>query len=101
MLAAGALGTNKLLQRCRLDGGLPKVSDRLGELVRTNSEAVLAVTLPEGAIGDMTRRVAITSSIYPDADTHIETVSYGHDGDSMSRPLQPPHRRRDAGSRGR
>lgn len=84
VVAAGALGTNKLLQRCRLDGGLPNISDRLGELVRTNSEAVLAVTLPDGAIGDQTRRVAITSSIYPDAHTHIETVSYGHDGDSMS-----------------
>ena len=85
VIAAGALGTNKLLQRCRLDGGLPEISDRLGELVRTNSEAVLAVTLPEGAIGDQTKRVAITSSIYPDAHTHIETVSYGHDGDSMNR----------------
>jgi cholesterol oxidase len=83
VLAAGALGTNKLLQRCRLVGGLPNVSERLGELVRTNSEAVLAVTLPEGAIGDQTKRVAITSSIYPDAHTHIETVSYGNGGDSM------------------
>ena len=64
-LAAGALGTNKLLQRCRLHGGLPNVSDRLGELVRTNSEAILAVTLPEGAIGDMTKRVAITSLDLP------------------------------------
>lgn len=84
VVAAGALGTNKLLQNCRLVGGLPNVSPRLGELVRTNSEAVLAVTLPEGAIGDQTRRVAITSSIYPDAHTHIETVSYGNDGDAMS-----------------
>jgi cholesterol oxidase len=84
VLAAGALGTNKLLQRCRLVGGLPNVSDRLGELVRTNSEAVLTVMLPEGAIGDQTKRVAITSSIYPDANTHIETVAYGHDGDSMA-----------------
>lgn len=84
IVAAGALGTNKLLQKCRLKGGLPNISDRLGELVRTNSEAVLAVTLPEGAIGDQTRRVAITSSIYPDAHTHIETVAYGNDGDSMT-----------------
>jgi cholesterol oxidase len=83
VVAAGALGTNKLLQRCRLRGGLPRISDRLGELVRTNSEAIVTVRLPEGAIGDQTRRVAITSSIYPDASTHIETVSYGHDGDFM------------------
>jgi cholesterol oxidase len=28
--------------------------------------------------------VAITSSIYPDPDTHIEPVTYGHGGDSQS-----------------
>jgi cholesterol oxidase len=84
VLAAGALGTNKLLQRCRLGGSLPRVSSRIGELVRTNSEAILAVTVPKDYPHDLTKRVAITSSIYPDPDTHIETVTYGHDGDSMS-----------------
>jgi cholesterol oxidase len=84
IVAAGALGTNKLLQRCRLNGSLPEISPRLGELVRTNSEAILAVTVPKDYPEDLTKRVAITSSIYPDADTHIETVTYGHDGDSMS-----------------
>jgi cholesterol oxidase len=83
VVAAGALGTNALLQRCKLKGGLPGISDRLGELVRTNSESVLSVTLPRGS-EDITRRVAITSSIYPDADTHIETVVYGKAGGSMS-----------------
>lgn len=84
VVAAGALGTNKLLQRCRLGGALPRISSRLGELVRTNSESILAVTVPEDYPEDLTRRVAISGSIYPDADTHIETVSYGKDGDSMS-----------------
>jgi cholesterol oxidase len=84
IVAAGALGTNKLLQRCRLGGALPRVSNRLGELVRTNSEVILAVTVPEDYPDDLTRRVAITSSIYPDPHTHIETVSYGKDGDSMN-----------------
>jgi len=83
VLSAGALGTNKLLQRCRLVGGLPNVSARLGEVVRTNSEAVPGVLVPEDYPHDLTRRVAITSSIYPDAHTHIETVTYGHAGDSM------------------
>ena len=68
---------------CRLNGSLPKLSPRLGELVRTNSEAILAVTLPEGA-PDVTRRVAITGSIYPDPQTHIETVVYGDAGDGVS-----------------
>jgi len=85
VLAAGPLGTNKLLQRCRLEGSLPGISPRLGELVRTNSEAVLTVTVPEDYADDLIKRVAISSSIYPDPHTHIETVTYGNDGDSMHR----------------
>jgi cholesterol oxidase len=84
VVAAGPLGTNKLLQRCRLGGSLPRISSRLGELVRTNSESILAVRVPEDYPDDLTRRVAITSSIYPDPHTHIETVTYGEAGDSMS-----------------
>ena len=83
VISAGPLGTNKLLQRCRHNGSLPNVSHRLGELVRTNSEAILAVTAPDDSV-DYTKRVAISGSIYPDENTHIETVSYGHAGDSMS-----------------
>jgi cholesterol oxidase len=83
VVAAGPLGTNRLLGGAKLSGSLPRLSDRLGELVRTNSEAILAVTLPKGG-EDMTKRVAISSSVYPDPDTHIETVTYGAVGDSMS-----------------
>jgi cholesterol oxidase len=82
VVAAGALGTNRLLLRSKLNGSLPRLSDRLGELVRTNSEAILAVTLPDGG-PDLTKRVAISSSVYPDADTHIETVTYGGAGGAM------------------
>ncbi len=85
VVSAGPLGTNTLLQRCRLGGSLPRISSRLGELVRTNSEAILAVTVPEDYPDNLIKRVAITSSIYPDQNTHIETVTYGNDGDSMSR----------------
>jgi cholesterol oxidase len=85
VVAAGPLGTNKLLQRCRLEGSLPRISARLGELVRTNSESVLTVTVPKDYREDLIKRVAITSSIYPDPNTHIETVTYGNDGDSMHR----------------
>ncbi len=84
VLAAGPLGTNKLLQRCRLGGSLPRVSARLGRLVRTNSESILAVTAPADSAIDFSERVAITGSIYPDENTHIETVVYGADGDSMN-----------------
>jgi cholesterol oxidase len=85
VVSAGPLGTNKLLQRCRLNGSLGRVSARLGELVRTNSESILMVTVPEDHPEDLIERVAITSSIHPDPNTHIETVTYGDDGDSMHR----------------
>jgi cholesterol oxidase len=85
VVSAGPLGTNRLLQLCRTKGSLPRISSRLGELVRTNSESILAVTVPEDYPDDLIKRVAITSSIYPDPHTHIETVTYGDDGDSMHR----------------
>ncbi len=84
VIAAGALGTNRLLQRCKLSRSLPSISDRLGYLVRTNSESIMAVTAAKDDPCDFTKSVAITSSIYTDRDTHIEVVTYGRGGDSQS-----------------
>jgi cholesterol oxidase len=84
VVAAGALGTNRLLQRCRVNGSLPRLSDRLGYLVRTNSESIMAVMAPEGHRDDFAHSIAITSSIYVDDDTHIEVVTYGGGGDTQS-----------------
>jgi len=83
VVAAGALGTNQLLQRCRLGGSLPRLSERIGYLVRTNSEAISAVTTKDDR-HDFTKSIAITSSFYPDPDTHIENVTYGRGADSIS-----------------
>jgi cholesterol oxidase len=83
VIAAGALGTNSLLQNCRHRGSLPRLSPRLGDLVRTNSESVNAVTAPSDE-RDFAKSVAISSSIYPDPDTHVEVVTYGRNADSMS-----------------
>ena len=83
VLAAGALGTNKLLANCRHRGSLPRVSRRLGELVRTNSESINAVTAPNDE-RDFAQSVAISSSIYPDPGTHVEVVTYGRRADSIS-----------------
>jgi cholesterol oxidase len=83
VVAAGALGTNTLLQRCKARGALPRVSDRLGDLVRSNSEAITAVTTKDDRL-DFTKSIAITSSIYPSPDTHIENVTYGRGADSVS-----------------
>ncbi|MEJ2603112.1 MAG: GMC oxidoreductase [Gammaproteobacteria bacterium] len=82
VLAAGALGTNRLLANCRHRGSLPRISDRLGQLVRTNSESVLAVTLPDESRATW-NSVAISASIHVDHDTHIEVVTYGQRGDFM------------------
>jgi len=83
VMSAGALGTNLLLAKCRLGNSLPRISDRLGQLVRTNSESILAVTLPEGQARPW-NDVAISSSIHTSADTHIEFVTYGKHGDTMA-----------------
>lgn len=83
IVSAGALGTNKLLQRCRLNGSLTEISPRLGERVRTNSESVLAVTAPDDRC-DFSEAVSITSSIFPDPQTHVEPVTYGRGADAMS-----------------
>ena len=83
VVAAGALGTNRLLAGCKLRGSLPALSGRLGHLVRTNSESLLAVTLPDDRLAPW-NDVAISASIHPDPDTHIEFVTYGRHGDFMS-----------------
>ena len=83
VVAAGPLGTNQLLADCKQEGALPRLSERLGEVVRTNTESIQAVTAPDDS-RDYSRSVAITSSIYPDPDTHIEVVTYGRDADAMS-----------------
>src|SRR3954453_21668058 len=41
VLAAGTYGTQTLLHRMKAHGQLPYISDRLGELTRTNSEALV------------------------------------------------------------
>jgi cholesterol oxidase len=76
VVAAGVLGTLELLNRSRDSGGLPRVSPRLGELVRTNSQQLLAAETTKPSRG-FTEGVAITSSIHPDEFTHIEPVRYG------------------------
>ena len=84
IVAAGAVGTNRLLARCKLAGSLGRLSDRLGYLVRTNSESILTVTAPEDSPVDFTKSIAITSSLYTDANTHVEVCTYGAGADSQS-----------------
>ncbi len=77
IVAAGALGTAKLLQKVRANGRLAGMSDQLGALSRTNSESLLGVVSRRDNI-DYSEGSAITSSVFPDEHTHIEPVRYGH-----------------------
>lgn len=91
IIAAGTYGTQTLLHRMKDSGLLPRISARLGELTRTNSEALVGAQTDNrryrkrhGAQKvDFTRGVAITSSIHPDENTHIEPVRYGKGSNAM------------------
>ncbi|MEV0592040.1 GMC family oxidoreductase [Nonomuraea cavernae] len=83
VFAAGTYGTQRLLHRLRADGTLPRVSARLGTLTRTNSEALLGFERLSVDGEKLNSGVAITSSIHPDAQTHIEPVRYGDGSNAM------------------
>jgi cholesterol oxidase len=89
VLAAGALGTMRLLFRCRdVTRSLPRLSPRLGERVRTNSESILGSSA-RGTAVDYSKGVAITSIIEADEVTTVEPVRYPA-GSSMMRLLSFP-----------
>ncbi|MFI5798728.1 GMC family oxidoreductase N-terminal domain-containing protein [Streptomyces sp. NPDC051677] len=101
VLAAGTYGTQTLLHRMKAGGELPYLAARLGELTRSNSEALVASQTTDRRYCkvtgeskvDFTRGVAITSSIHPDGNTHIELVRYGKKSNSMGAlmTLQVPY----------
>jgi cholesterol oxidase len=83
VLSAGVLGTVKLLLECKLRGTLPNVSDQIGNLVRTNSEAILAVVSHRKDVNH-SKGIAITSSMHPDDNTHVEVVRYSEGSDALA-----------------
>ena len=84
IFAASALGTQRLLHTMKFTGELPRLSDTLGRLTRTNSESILGAGAPKDDPRDFTEGVAITSSFHPDEHTHIEPVRYGRGSNVMS-----------------
>ncbi|MCG8919025.1 GMC family oxidoreductase [Actinokineospora sp. PR83] len=84
ILAAGTWGTQNLLHKMKDSGTLPKLSAKLGELTRTNSEAIIGSGRtsvdPER---NYSEGVAITSSIHPNENTHIEPCRYGKGSNAM------------------
>lgn len=85
VLAAGTWGTQHLLFKMRDKGKLPRLSKRLGVLTRTNSESIVgAGKFKVSPDLDLTHGVAITSSIHPTSDTHVEPVRYGKGSNAMA-----------------
>ncbi|MCX6446666.1 MAG: GMC family oxidoreductase [Actinobacteria bacterium] len=82
VVAAGTYNTQKLLHKMKLDGTLPKISDQLGKLSRTNSEALTGSIMPKDGT-DFSKGSAITSSFFPDDHTHVEPVRYGKGSNFM------------------
>lgn len=84
VFAAASLGTQKLLHRMKDEGHLPRLSERLGYLSRTNSESILGAIAPKNDATDYSYGVAITSSFHPDENTHIEPCRYGKGHNTMA-----------------
>ena len=82
VVAAGTYNTQKLLHKMKVDETLPKISDQLGKLSRTNSEALTGSIMPKGGT-DFSKGSAITSSFFPDDHTHVEPVRYGKGSNFM------------------
>ena len=82
IFSAGALGTISLLLKMKQEKKMPRLPDNIGKVVRTNSEALIGVKSKSRKV-DFSKGVAITSSVHPDANTHIEPVRYGRGNDAM------------------
>jgi cholesterol oxidase len=83
VFSAGALGTLRLLFRCRdITRSLARLSSRLGEQVRTNSEALMG-SVSRSLATDYSKGIAITSIFMPDAVTSVEPVRYPAGSDLM------------------
>ena len=90
ILSGGVMGTMPLLLQMKEDPeGLPGLSDRVGDFVRSNSEALIAVLSPKKGT-NFSKGVAITSILHTDDHSHIEPVRYGA-GSGFFRTLLAPH----------
>jgi cholesterol oxidase len=89
IFSAGVMGTMKLLLNLRdVKASLPKLSQRLGDMIRTNSEALLGSIARKNDI-NYSQGVAISSIYNADAITRVEPTRYP-DGSSLMRLLSAP-----------
>ena len=90
IFAGGVMGTIPLLLKLKEDASaLPRLSPRVGDMVRTNSEALIGIVTPETK-DDFSKGVAITSILHTDEVSHVEPVRYG-EGSGFFRMLSLPH----------
>jgi cholesterol oxidase len=76
VFAGGVMGTIPLLLAMKEDAeGLPHLSARVGDQVRTNSEALAGVIVPDPN-ANFSKGVAITSILHTDEHSHVEPVRY-------------------------
>lgn len=83
VLAASSLGTMELLFKLKDRGSLPNLSDEIGKRVRTNSESLIGVRIPDSP-ESLSTGIAIGSGIYIDENTHIEATRYPEGSDAMA-----------------
>ena len=74
IFAGGVMGTIKLLLKLK-EISLPRISDRLGYGIRTNSEALISVTTTDKS-NDYSHGIAISSLLHTDDHSHLEAVRY-------------------------
>jgi len=82
VVAAGVMGSVRLLLECKRRGLLPRLSSQLGRDVRTNSEAILGVLAPRGT--DYSQGIAASSSVFPDEHTQVQTDRYPAGSDTLA-----------------
>jgi cholesterol oxidase len=75
IFAGGVLGTVPLLLKLK-STTLPNLSDRVGDMVRTNNEALISNTTLNKK-DEMWRGIAIGSILQLDNNSHVEPVRYG------------------------
>lgn len=75
VFSGGVLGTVRMLLDMK-EKGLPNISDKMGDDVRTNNESLVLVHSPKTE-KDFSQGVAIGSIFPPDEDSHVEPVRYG------------------------
>ncbi len=83
VVSAGSYGSVELLMKCKERGSLAKLSPQLGQYLRTNSEALLAIRSQKDDV-DYSKGIAITSGVFVDDKTHIEVVRYPAGSDALA-----------------